>query len=149
MHGILQIYPFYFRRMQPCYVTPMCDRPLLWESLDDDRTNPSTGQGGLQVKINPLGVKDHDTYNDSICQNYTLWNDTGKYNTCNAFIKYLYLKLYFLRSARLSREDNNCVNEIISLEIFFLTRGTLLLVEPLHKKDKQTNKLTWLGLQEL
>lgn len=62
MLGILQIYPFYVRRMQPRYVTSMCDRPLLRESLDDDRPNPPTGQGGLQVKIDPLGVKDPATY---------------------------------------------------------------------------------------
>lgn len=62
MHGILQIYPFFVRRMQPRYVTSMCDRPLLREPLDDDRANPSTGQGGLQVKIDPLGVKDPAAY---------------------------------------------------------------------------------------
>uniref|UniRef100_K1PFH9 Uncharacterized protein n=1 Tax=Magallana gigas TaxID=29159 RepID=K1PFH9_MAGGI len=33
--------------MQPRYVTSMCDRPLLRESLDDDRPNPPTGQGDI------------------------------------------------------------------------------------------------------
>lgn len=60
-------------------------------------------------------------------------------------MKYLYLKLYFLRSARLSRADNNCVNEIISLEIFFLTRGTLLFVQNpcIKQTNKQTNLPDW------
>lgn len=47
-------YKFYVRRMQPRSVAPVCDRPLLREPLDDDRTNPPPGKDGVQVKINPL-----------------------------------------------------------------------------------------------
>lgn len=36
-------YKFYVRRMQPRSVAPVCDRPLLREPLDDDRTNPPPG----------------------------------------------------------------------------------------------------------